>query len=66
MVAHVAHCLANSIKIWDQDEAMNLNLNDIIMTLRIYLSEKMSQKVIWSCDSSLWATTGLQTKVEQR
>ena len=39
MAAHVAHSIASSIKIWDQNEAMNLNQNKIIMTLRIYLSE---------------------------
>ena len=40
MVAHVAHSFASSIKIWDHKEAMNLNQNEIIITLRIYLSEK--------------------------
>ena len=44
MVAHVAHSFANTIKIWDQNKAMNLNLNEIIMTLRIYLSEKWAKK----------------------
>ena len=44
MVAHVAHSFSNSIKTWDQNEAMNLNLKEIIMTLRIYLSEKWVKK----------------------
>ena len=40
MVAHVAHSFAHGIKFRDQNEAMNLNQNEIIITLRIYLSEK--------------------------
>ena len=40
MVADVVHSFASSIKIWDHNEAMNLNQNEIIITLRIYLSEK--------------------------
>ena len=43
MVAHVAHSFANSIKIWDHNEAMNLNQKEIIITLRIYLSEKWAK-----------------------
>ena len=43
MVAHVAHCFASSIKIWDHNEAMNLNQNEIIITLRIYLSENWAK-----------------------
>ena len=39
MVAHVAHSFASRIKIWDQNEAMNLNENEIIITFIIYLSE---------------------------
>ena len=39
MVAHVAHSFVSSIKFWDQNEAMNLNQNEIIITLRIYFSE---------------------------
>ena len=38
MVAHVARSFASRIKFWDQNEAMNLNQNEIIITLRIYLS----------------------------
>ena len=44
MVAHVAHSFASRIKTWDQTEAMNLNQNEIIITLRIYLSEKWAKK----------------------
>ena len=43
MVAHVAHSFASSIKIWDHNEAMNLNQNEIIITLRIYLSENWAK-----------------------
>ena len=43
MVAHVAHRFASTIKIWDQNEAMNLNQNEIIITLRIYLSENWAK-----------------------
>ena len=43
MVAHVAHFFASSIKIWDQNQAMNLNQNEIIMTLRIYVSENWAK-----------------------
>ena len=43
MVAHVAHSFASWIKIWDQNEAMNLNPNEIIITLRIYLSENWAK-----------------------
>ena len=43
MVAHVAHSFASRIKILDQNEAMNLSLNEIIITLRIYLSEKRAK-----------------------
>ena len=39
MVAHVANSFASRIKIWDQNEAINLNQNEIIITLRIYLTE---------------------------
>ena len=39
METHVAHSFASSVKIWDHNEAMNLNQNEIIITLRIYLSE---------------------------
>ena len=44
MVAHVAYSFASGIKFWDQNEAMNLNQNDIIITLRIYLSENWAKK----------------------
>ena len=44
MVADVAHIFASSIKIWDRKEVMNLNQNEIIITLRIYLSEKWAKK----------------------
>ena len=54
MAAHVAHSFPSRIKSSDQNEAMNLNQNEIIITLRIYLS-----------DNCLWATSGLQTKVAQ-
>ena len=43
MVAHVAHSFASRIKFWDQNEAMNLNQNEIIITLRIYLSENWAK-----------------------
>ena len=43
MVAHVARSFASSIKIWDHNEAMNLNQSEIIITLRIYLSEKWAK-----------------------
>ena len=43
MVAHVAHSFAIRIKIWDQNEAMNLNQNEIIIILRIYLSENWAK-----------------------
>ena len=43
MVAHVAHCFASSIKIWNHNEAMNLNQNEIIIKHRIYLSEKWAK-----------------------
>ena len=43
MVAHVAHSFESSIKIWDHNEAMNLNQNEIIITLRIYLSENWAK-----------------------
>ena len=44
MVAHVAYSFASRIKISDQNEAMNLNQNEIIITLRINLSEKWGKK----------------------
>ena len=44
MVAHVADSFASRIKTWDQNEAMNLNQNDIIITLRIYLSANWAKK----------------------
>ena len=44
MVADVAHSFAGSIKIWDRNDLMNLNQNEIIITLRIYLSEKWPKK----------------------
>ena len=44
MVAHVAHSFPSRIKISDQNEAMNLNQNEIIITLRINLSEKWAKK----------------------
>ena len=44
MVAHVAHSFASRIKILDQNEAMNLSLIEIIITLRIYLSEKRAKR----------------------
>ena len=44
MVAHVAHSFACRIKTWDQNEAMNLNQNEIIITLRIYLSENWAKR----------------------
>ena len=43
MVAHVGHAFASRIKKWDQNEAMNLNQNEIIITLRIYLSENRAK-----------------------
>ena len=43
MVAHVARSFASRIKFWDQNEAMNLNRNEIIFTLRIYLSENWAK-----------------------
>ena len=43
MVAHVAHSFGIIIKIWDQNEAMNLNQNETIITLRIYLSEEWAK-----------------------
>ena len=43
MVAHAAHSFASSIKICDQKEAMNLNQNEIIITLRIDLSEEWAK-----------------------
>ena len=43
MVAHVAHTFASSIKIWDHNEAMNLNENETFITLRMYLSEKWAK-----------------------
>ena len=43
MVAHAANSYASRIKIWDQNEAMNLNQNEIIITLRIYLNEKWAK-----------------------
>ena len=43
MVAHVAHSFGISIKIWDQNEAMNLNQNETIITFRIYLSENWAK-----------------------
>ena len=43
MVAHVARSFASSIKIWDHKEAMNLNQNEIIIKLKIYLSEKWAK-----------------------
>ena len=43
MVAHVAHSFGICTKIWDQNEAMNLNQNEIIITLRIYLSENWAK-----------------------
>ena len=39
MVAHAAHSFASSIKTCDQNEAMNFDKNEIIITIRIYLSE---------------------------
>ena len=57
MVADVAHSFSSSIKIWDQTEAMNLNQNEIIITLRICLSEKWAKKsyefVITVCELSV-------------
>ena len=43
MVAHVANSFASRIKIWDQNEAMNLNRNEIIIILRVYLSENWAE-----------------------
>ena len=39
--------LAAELKIWDQNEAINLNQNEIIITLRIYLSVNWAKNVIW-------------------
>ena len=44
MVAHVAHNFAISFKFWDQNEAMNLNRNKIIITLRSCFSYKLAAK----------------------
>ena len=44
MVANVAHSFASRIKIWNRNEAMNLNQNEIIIRLRIFLSEKWVKK----------------------
>ena len=43
MVAYVGHGFASIIKIWDHNKAMNLNQNEIIITLRINLSEKWAK-----------------------
>ena len=39
MVAHVVHSFAISFKFWEQNDAMNLNQKEIIITLRICLSK---------------------------
>ena len=61
MVAHVAHSVVISFKFSHQNEAMNINQNEIIITLRICLTEKLATKsyelAIIDC--------GLQTNVAQ-
>ena len=43
MVAHVARSFASSFKIWDHNEALNLNQNEIIIKLKTYLSDKWAK-----------------------
>ena len=65
MVAHVAHSFGSRIKIWDQNEAMNLNPNEIIITLRIYLSEKWAKASYEFVITVYGLPVGLPTKVAQ-
>ena len=43
MVALVANSFASRIEIWNQNETMNLNQNEIIIILRVYLSENWAK-----------------------
>ena len=58
----VAHSFASSIKIWDHNEAMNLNQNEIIITLRIYMSEKWAK----TSEEDVITVYGLQLGYRQK